>query len=65
VLWFRVARREGAHPSALRYTLLGAVVAPVTIVAAMFALALFAPLGLASALLKSSGSMRVIVQKRG
>jgi SAM-dependent methyltransferase len=29
------------------------------------ALALFAPLGLASALLKSSGSMRVIVQKRG
>jgi arsenical pump membrane protein len=45
VLWFRVARLEGAHPSALRYTLLGAVVVPVTIVAAMLALALFAPRG--------------------
>jgi Na+/H+ antiporter NhaD/arsenite permease-like protein len=45
VLWFRVARLEGAHPSALRYTLLGAVVVPVTIVVAMLALALFAPRG--------------------
>ena len=46
VLWYRVARREHARPSILRYTLLGVPVAVVTIAAAMAALALFAPRGL-------------------
>jgi arsenical pump membrane protein len=43
VLWLQVARREGARPSALRYTVLGLAVVPITFVLAMFALTLFAP----------------------
>jgi arsenical pump membrane protein len=35
VLWFQVARRVGARPSALRYSLLGIVVAPVSMAAAL------------------------------
>jgi arsenical pump membrane protein len=44
-LWYAVARREGAHPSVRRYTVLGVPVATITIAAAMLALALFAPRG--------------------
>jgi len=43
VLWLQVARREGAHPSALRYTVLGLAVVPITFLLGMLALTLFAP----------------------
>ncbi len=35
VLWLQVARANGARPSVLRYTLLGLVLAPLTLVAAL------------------------------
>jgi arsenical pump membrane protein len=37
VLWWHVARASAARPSALRYTLLGLVLVPVTLCAALFA----------------------------
>ena len=35
VLWLQVARAAGARPSVLRYTLLGLVLAPLTLAAAL------------------------------
>jgi arsenical pump membrane protein len=35
ILWLQVARRNGARPSVLRYSLLGIVLAPLTIVASL------------------------------
>jgi arsenical pump membrane protein len=35
LLWLRIARREGARPSALRYTLLGLVLVPLTLSASL------------------------------
>ena len=36
ILWLQVARRNGARPSIVRYSLLGVVLAPCTIVASLF-----------------------------
>jgi arsenical pump membrane protein len=44
-LWWQVARHHGARPSALRYTMLGAVLVPLTLVLALLALRLFVPAG--------------------
>jgi Na+/H+ antiporter NhaD/arsenite permease-like protein len=35
VLWLQVARAAGAQPSVVRYTLLGLVLVPLTLVAAL------------------------------
>jgi len=35
VLWLQVARRHGARPSTLRYTLLGLVLVPLTLAATL------------------------------
>jgi hypothetical protein len=48
ILWLQVARASGARPSAARYSLIGAVVAPVTLVLALGALAAAAPHGVSS-----------------
>jgi arsenical pump membrane protein len=37
ILWLRVARRHGARPSALRYTLLGLALVPLSLAAALLA----------------------------
>ena len=42
-LWWQVARQHGARPSARRYTALGAVLVPVTLVLALLALHIFVP----------------------
>jgi arsenical pump membrane protein len=42
-LWWQVARRHGARPSARRYTLLGALLVPVTLGLALLALRIFIP----------------------
>ena len=42
-LWWQIARRNGARPSAWRYTLLGTIVVPVTLALALLALRLFVP----------------------
>jgi arsenical pump membrane protein len=45
VLWLQVSRAAGARPSILRYTLLGAVLVPIQILAALGAVTLLAPHG--------------------
>jgi arsenical pump membrane protein len=45
ILWLQVARAAGARPSIRRYTLLGLVVAPLGIAAAIGAFHVFAPKG--------------------
>jgi arsenical pump membrane protein len=42
-LWWQVARRHGARPSARRYTMLGTLLVPVTLVLALLALRIFIP----------------------
>jgi arsenical pump membrane protein len=46
ILWIRVARATQAHPSAATYSKLGVLLVPVSIAAALVALAVFAPQGL-------------------
>jgi arsenical pump membrane protein len=41
ILWMRVARREGAEPSALTYSKVGALLVPASMTAALLALQLF------------------------
>ncbi len=45
VLWFRVARGLGCRPSAVTYSRIGLILVPLTLVAALAALSLFAPRG--------------------
>jgi arsenical pump membrane protein len=45
VLWWQVARRHGARPSARRYTLLGLLLVPTSMALALAALRLFVPPG--------------------
>ena len=41
LLWLQVARREGARPSVVRYTLLGVVLVPVSLALALLAATTF------------------------
>jgi Na+/H+ antiporter NhaD/arsenite permease-like protein len=43
LLWLRIARAEGAKPSALRFTRLGLIVTPCSMVVALGALRFVAP----------------------
>jgi arsenical pump membrane protein len=48
ILWLRVARGAGARPSVATYSRLGVILVPVSLGAALVALAVFAPQGLAA-----------------